>query len=72
MTLQALPLPMSPDNLRRVIDSFRGLKPAASISIRPDSVQVLDPRGALVFDARRTGSVWNACSKPGLIKASFV
>ena len=72
MTLQALPLPMSPDNLRRVIATFRSLKPAASISIKHDSVQVLDPRGALVFQAKRTGSVWTARAKTGLIKASFV
>jgi hypothetical protein len=72
VTLEPLPLPMSTDNMRRVIDSFRGLKPAASISIKPDSVQVLDPRGALVFAAKRTGSVWTACAKPGLINASFV
>jgi hypothetical protein len=72
MTLQALPLPMSPDNLRRMIATFRALKPSPSISIKPDSVQVLDPRGALVFDAKRTGSVWTACAKPGLINASFV
>jgi hypothetical protein len=55
-----------------MIATFRNLKPAASISIKPDSVQVMDPRGALVFDAKRTGSVWTACAKPGLIKASFV
>jgi hypothetical protein len=72
MELQALPLPMTADNLRRMIATFRALKPSPSISIKPDSVQVMDPRGALVFDAKRTGSVWTACAKPGLIKASFV
>jgi len=72
MELQALPLQMTADNLRRMIATFRGLKPAASISIKPDSVQVLDPRGALVFHAKRTGSVWTACAKPGLLNASFV
>jgi hypothetical protein len=45
---------MSSDNLRRMIATFRNLKPAASISIKPDSVQVMDPRGALVFDAKRS------------------
>ena len=71
MELQALPLPMTPDNLRRMIATFRTLKPAASVSIKPDSVQVLDPRGALVFDAKRSGALWTACAKPGLVKATF-
>ena len=71
MSLQPLPLAMTPANLRRVIDQFRGLKPAASISIKPDSVQVLDPRGALVFAAQRTGETWTASARPGLLSASF-
>ena len=72
MELQALPLPMTADNLRRMIATFRSLKPSPSISIKPDSVQVLDPRGALVFDAKRSGALWTACAKPGLVNASFV
>ena len=72
MTLDPLPLPMSTDNLRRMIATFRALKPAPSISIKPDSVQVLDPRGALVFDAKRSDGLWEASARPGLIKASFV
>ncbi len=72
MTLEHLPLPMSSDNMRRVIDTFRTLKPAPSISIKPNTVQILDPRGALVFDACKVGSHWQASAKPGLIKASFL
>ena len=71
MTLEALPLPMTPDNLRSMLATFRSLKPSPSISVKPDSVQVLDPRGALVFDAKRIGSLWTACAMPGLIKATF-
>jgi hypothetical protein len=71
MELQALPLPMTADNLRSMLATFRSLKPSPSISVKPDSVQVLDPRGALVFDAKRSGALWNACAKPGLIKATF-
>jgi hypothetical protein len=63
---------MTADNLRRMIATFRSLKPSPSISIKPDSVQVLDPRGALVFDAKRSGALWTACAKPGLVNASFV
>ena len=71
MSLQPLPLAMTPSNLRRVIDQFRSLKPAPSISIKPDSVQVLDPRGALVFAAQRAGETWTASARPGLLSASF-
>jgi hypothetical protein len=62
---------MTADNLRSLLATFRALKPAASVSIKPDSVQVLDPRGALVFDAKRSGSIWTASAMPGLIKATF-
>lgn len=71
MQLQSLPFAMTPANLRRVIDQFRALKPAASISIKPDSVQVLDPRGALVFTARKSGDLWTASARPGLLSVSF-
>lgn len=72
MALEALPLPMTADNMRSVIDTFRSLKPAPSaISIKRDSVQVLDPRGSLVFSAKRSGRLWTASAMPGLIKATF-
>ena len=70
MTLQALPLAMTAENLRRVIASFRAL-PGAGITIKPALVEVLDPRGALVFRANKSGAVWQAAAKPGLISATF-
>ena len=71
MELQALPLPMTADNLRSMLATFRSLKPSPSISVKPDSVQVLDPRGSLVFKAQRSGALWTASAMPGLIKSTF-
>lgn len=68
--MQSLPFPMSPDNMRRVIAQFRAL-PGASITIKPALVEVCDPRGAIVFRARRGATAWTAHARPGLIKASF-
>ena len=70
MTLQALPLAMTADNLRRIIATFRAL-PGASITIKPALVEVLDPRGAVVFRANKAGAVWTGAAKPGLINATF-
>ena len=68
--MQALPFPLTADNLRRVIAQFRAL-PGASIMIKPALVEVCDPRGAIVFRARRGATAWTASARPGLIKASF-
>ena len=70
MTLQTLPLAMTSDNLRRVIATFRAL-PGAGITIKPDRVEVMDLRGALVFRANKSGALWQAAAKPGLISATF-
>lgn len=68
--IQPLPLAMTADNLRRVIATFRAL-PGASITIKPALVEVLDPRGTIVFRAIKAGAVWTAAAKPGLINATF-
>lgn len=71
MELQNLPLPMSSDNLRRVIDSFRQLR-GAHIQVRPSRVEVLDPKGRIVFCAyRRSDNLWSGQSAPGLVNATF-
>lgn len=71
MELQNLPLPMSSDNLRRIIDTFKGLK-GAHIQVRPFRVEVLDPKGRIVFVAyRRADNLWAGQSAPGLVNATF-
>lgn len=68
--MQPLPLPMTAENLRSILATFRAL-PGALITIKPALVEVTDPRGAVVFRARRAAQLWNASARAGLITATW-
>ena len=69
MKLEPLPLGMSTDNLKAIIDQFRSL--GAPIMIKQTSVEIMSPNGLIVFRAKKAGLHWQASAKPGLINASF-
>lgn len=61
---------MSVDNMRKIINTFRSIKPAPqSITIKPEIVQITDPRGKLVVTAVKVANEWQVTAPAGLLKA---